>query len=149
MKEGDKEETVFNMVNSMLLRIHQSGHLAELESERLALVKEGLEVYRGIRGELKEGIPFWPLGLSHFSDTWVCLGMDCGEKIYLAVWRRELKDGESETIEIPVIRAAGQKKELQCIYPNYSDSPYQWDCENGIAKITLEKDYMARLYCLK
>lgn len=149
MKEGDIEETVFNMVNSMLLRIHQSGHLAELSLERLDLVKEGLAVYRDIRGELKEGIPFWPLGLSHFSDTWVCLAMDCGEMIYLAVWRRELKDGESDTIQIPIERAKGQQRELQCIYPSYSESPYQWDAEEGIASITLEKDYMARLYCLK
>ena len=32
MRDGDEEETIFNMVNAMLLRIHQSGHLAELES---------------------------------------------------------------------------------------------------------------------
>ena len=31
----------------MLLRIHQSGHLAELPSERLALVKEGMLISGG------------------------------------------------------------------------------------------------------
>lgn len=32
-----KEETVFNMVNAMLLRIHQSGHLAKLDEMRFGL----------------------------------------------------------------------------------------------------------------
>ena len=30
MRQGDKEEVIYNMVNAMLFRIHQSGHLAEL-----------------------------------------------------------------------------------------------------------------------
>ena len=28
MRTGDREETVYNMVNALLNRIHQSGHLA-------------------------------------------------------------------------------------------------------------------------
>ena len=44
LREGDREEVVFNMVNAMLLRIHQSGHLAELTQERRDLVKEALDI---------------------------------------------------------------------------------------------------------
>ena len=40
LMEGDKEEVAFNMVNAMLLRIHQSGHLAKISDERRAMVKE-------------------------------------------------------------------------------------------------------------
>ena len=40
LRDGDREETAFNMVSAMLLRVHQSGHLAELTPERLQLVKE-------------------------------------------------------------------------------------------------------------
>ena len=46
LREGDREEVVFNMVNAMLLRIHQSGHLAELTQERRDLVKEALDIYK-------------------------------------------------------------------------------------------------------
>ncbi len=49
LREGDREEVVFNMVNAMLLRIHQSGHLAELTQERRDLVKEALDIYKTIR----------------------------------------------------------------------------------------------------
>ena len=51
LKEGDSEEAVFNMVNAMLLRIHQSGHLAEISKERFALVKEGIAYYKKIRAD--------------------------------------------------------------------------------------------------
>ena len=40
MVSGDKEEVVFNMINAMMLRIHQSGHLVNIEPERKALVKK-------------------------------------------------------------------------------------------------------------
>ena len=30
LRDGTVEETIFNMVSAVLLRIHQSGHLAEL-----------------------------------------------------------------------------------------------------------------------
>ncbi|MCK8488725.1 hypothetical protein M0651_16225 [Paenibacillus sp. MBLB2552] len=37
------------MVNVMLLRIHHSGHSAEISKERLALVDEGIHFYKKIR----------------------------------------------------------------------------------------------------
>jgi len=71
LTEGDKEEVIFNMVNALLLRIHQSGHLVNLSEERKTLVKEALDYYKPIRDDIKKSLPFWPLGLSKFSDTWV------------------------------------------------------------------------------
>ena len=53
MRQGDKEEVIYNMINAMLLRIHQSGHLAQLPAERLALVKEGIACYKTIRQDIK------------------------------------------------------------------------------------------------
>ena len=37
-KDGEDEDVICNMVNALLLRVHQSGHLALLAPERLALV---------------------------------------------------------------------------------------------------------------
>ena len=42
LRDGTKEEVIFNMVNALLLRIHQSGHLAEISPERFELVKREL-----------------------------------------------------------------------------------------------------------
>lgn len=75
LREGDREEVVFNMVNAMLLRIHQSGHLAELTQERRDLVKEALDIYKTIRKDIKNSVPIWPIGLSQFHDEWTCLGL--------------------------------------------------------------------------
>ena len=75
LTQGDKEEVVYNMINAILLRIHQSGHLVNLGDERFALVKEALSYYKEIRNDIKEALPFWPLGLSQYKDPWVCLGL--------------------------------------------------------------------------
>ena len=86
LKEGDREEVIFNMVNAMLLRIHQSGHLAEISPERRKLVKEGLDCYKRIRQDLRTGLPFWPLGLPKFGDSWVSLGLQMRRRRNL-IWQ--------------------------------------------------------------
>lgn len=150
LREGDREEVVFNMINAMLLRIHQSGHLAELSSERFDLVKEGLEVYKSIREDLKSGVPFWPLGLSHFQDRWVCLGMDCEDRIYLAVWRRECRtDCERDsTVVLQLGEKYGKINSMDCIYPSYSESAYYFDKAEQEVRVTLEQDNTARLFVI-
>ncbi len=94
LREGDEEEAVFNMVNAMLLRIHQSGHLAQMDASRKALVHEGIRVHLDIVDELKDGVPFWPLGLADFERSTFALGIDCRERRYLAVWN--VSDEEEE-----------------------------------------------------
>lgn len=143
LAQGDKEEVVFNMVNAMLLRIHQSGHLANLSPERKALVKEALDVYKSIRQELKTGLPIWPLGLSDYSDEWVSFGLTCNKTIYLAVWRRE---GENHTINLPVPSLEGQEVKVSCVYPAYSEVPYHWEKQRSSLGVTISGDYMARLF---
>ncbi|MFQ9396014.1 MAG: hypothetical protein ACLR2E_20845 [Lachnospiraceae bacterium] len=68
------------MVSAMLLRIHQSGHLAKLDEERKALVKQALSVYKTIRPDIRVSRPFWPLGLAGYSDEIVSLGLSSKEK---------------------------------------------------------------------
>ncbi len=89
LRDGDCEEVIFNMVNAILLRIHQSGHLAEMSQERMAYIKEGIRYHQRICRDLTGGLPFWPIGLASFSDEYYCTGVDCGKKIYIAVWRTE------------------------------------------------------------
>lgn len=59
MKGGGREEAVFNMCNALMQRIHQSGHLAEIPEEDFTLVKEALDYYKTIRGDIKRALPFW------------------------------------------------------------------------------------------
>lgn len=145
MTSGDREEVVFNMVNAMLLRIHQSGHLGYIEPERMALVKEALDVYKKIRGDIKTALPFWSLGLSKFSDEWVSLGLKCEGKAYLAVWRRE---SAKDTCELPVDFLKGKDVKIECIYPSFSEDKFAFNKNTGAVTVRLEKQYTARLFKL-
>ena len=140
-----KEETVFNLVSAMLLRIHQSGHLAKLDTERKNLVKEGISVYKEIRKDIPKAVPFWPIGLSSFSDEWSAMGLRNENKYYLAVWRRE---GNNTECKLPIKELAGSDVKVKKIYPSFGDESYQWSKEEGCLKVTFEKEKMARLFCL-
>lgn len=120
MRAGDEEETIFNMVNAMLLRIHQSGYLAELSPARLQLVREGIACHMEIVDQLKDGLPFWPLSLGNFGDEWLCAGVDCGETAYLAVWHT--KAGESECC-IPL----NGWRRVECVYPTDRHTDLRFD----------------------
>ena len=92
MRQGNKEEVIYNMINAMLVRIHQSGHLAELPQERTDLIKEGIACYKNIRGDIKKALPFLPLDIADNEDLWVCGGLQTDRKAYLAVWKREMEE---------------------------------------------------------
>jgi alpha-galactosidase len=143
LTQGDKEEVVFNMVNAMLLRIHQSGHLAEISGERKELVKEALNYYKTIRKDIKAAVPFWPLGLSKFSDAWVSLGLRSGNKIYLAVWRR---NSEKDTCSLPITDLAGEKVSVKCAYPSFGECEYSWNEGKSSLTVKLPKQFTARLF---
>ncbi len=146
MPEEDlREETIFNMVNAMLLRIHQSGHLASLDAERKRLVKEGIRVYKSIREDLADMVPFWPLGLADYEDVWVSMGLKSGEKAYLAVWKR--KEGVGE-VELPLDEEMCRERKLRlhCIYPVESETEYQYDAVKNVIKVKTAKKRMGRLF---
>lgn len=145
MTSGDKEEVVFNMVNAMLLRIHQSGHLGYIGEERRALVKEAISVYKTIRGDIREAVPFWSLGTSKFSDEWISLGLRLDGRAYLAVWRRE---GASNTCVLPVEFFKGKNVKVECIYPGFNEYPFAFSKEKGTVSVKFDKPYTARLFRL-
>ena len=130
----------------MLLRIHQSGHLAKISDERKDLVKEALDYYKSIRQDIKNALPFWPLGLSKFSDSWVCLGLKAEDKIYLAVWRRK---SSSDYIKIPVNYTDNKNVTVKCTYPSYEECEYSWNKNNKTLTVKLEKEFSARLFEIK
>lgn len=140
-----QEETVFNMVNAMLLRIHQSGHLAKLDAARKELVKEGIQTYKKIRADIAVSLPFWPLGLSSYSDEWSVLGLRCGDKRYLAVWRR---NGNQSAISIPIKEWKGRQAEARMIYPGFGEESYEWNSNEGTLCAVFERENMARLFVL-
>lgn len=163
-KQG-REEVIYNMINAMLLRIHQSGHLAELSPERKELVKEGIRIYKRIRGDIKSALPFWPLGIAENTHKWLCAGLRVtgGEgKVYLAVWKREMEgktDNRPETEEenclsIPLERlghmegfSQGSGFQVKILYPEKEPVPFLQ--EGNRLKVWLEEPVMARLFVIE
>lgn len=145
LETGDKSEVIFNMVNAILLRIHQSGHLANLSEERMELVQEALNYYKEIRTSLKVALPFWPLGLSTFEDEWVCLGMKTEKQIFLAVWKREASRSK---LTIPISYLKGKEVKVCVGYPKNEPCSYEWNKSSGKLTIEIPDSMTARLFQL-
>lgn len=143
LTEGDDEEVIYNMVNAMLLRIHQSGHLVNLSEERMSLVKEALDYYKGMRMDIKTALPFWPLGLSTYQDTWISLGLKNNNKTYVGVWRR---NSSSNKCVLPLKHLKGKQVDVSCGYPKIENCQYQWNMEEGNLTVLLPNPVSARLF---
>lgn len=148
MAAGDEEETVFNMVNTMLLRIHQSGHLTELAPERLQLVHEGISCYKKIRLDIPTALPAWPLGLADTLDSWMALALQAGSRIWLAVWRRY---GDEENCSIPLEKVVpqGGKCRVTLAYPEKAlreNLEYAYVETDRKLHVTFRQPVMARLF---
>lgn len=146
-RDGDEEETIYNMVNTLLLRIHQSGHLAELSDERKKLVKEGIAYYKAIRGDIRKALPVWPIGYADNLDSWLAFVLKTEEKAYMAVWRR----GGEEERDISLLRIFdGQEpREVSLAYPKESmrqNCVWEYKRNKGILKIKYKQPVMARLF---
>jgi alpha-galactosidase len=135
LKDGDLEETAFNMVNALLLRVHQSGHLANLAPERLALVRDGIDCHLTLCEAVKEGVPFWPLGLASTSDDYFCLGMDCGDSLYLAVWN---VSEQAQEITVPLQNYLRAGTNVTCLYPQSLSTQYAWDAQAQALSVNLQ-----------
>ena len=161
MRQGDKEEVIYNMVNSMLLRIHQSGHLAELPEERIQLVTEGIECYKKLRSDIKRSVPFLPLDIADNEDMWLCGGIQVEDKAYLAVWKRQMEGKNNQrrkslgqtcsdnsfTIPLNSLPFVKDEATVSCIYP--SNEPVQFSVQNNELTVCFDKPVMARLFEIK
>ena len=141
--EAEEEEAVFNMVNAMLGRVHQSGFLNQLPKVNFERVKEGIACYKSIRQEIKDALPRFPLGLVGFDAPWAAAALDCGNHWYLSVWR---KDGDNDTQEIPIVIPEEKHVEVSCIYPANLPVEYEFDNDKKVLRVTLEQKKRARVF---
>ncbi len=139
---ADDEETVFNMVNALLLRIHQSGRIHEIGPSSLALVKEGIAYYKTIRNLLRHGQPIWPLGLARFGAPWASFGLVSGKITFLALWRFV---GKQHTIDIPLPQLRCHKPQISVGFLAQAVPFWKWNDKTGILSVTLVQEHTARL----
>lgn len=143
LNADDAEETIFNMVNVLLLRIHQSGHLFRLGETCQELIREAISWYQATREDRREALPFWPLGFGTYYDVWTALGMKGRKKSYLAVWRR---GGEEASCRLPLPDCRGKDIRVRCAYPAERPMDFVWDAQKAELTVTFPEAFMARLF---
>jgi alpha-galactosidase len=140
-KGCDINETSFNMVSSMLCRIHQSGNLSQLSAQNFNLVQEGLNIYKQLLAPIiPKSIPYFPLGLPSMQDSIspIALGMMSDKTNFLSVWRLA---GKNEVI-IPI-----KNKNLNLVYPKNLNIKSM--AVDGGIKIIFPDKYMAAIFELQ
>ncbi len=139
LANATKEETTFNMVNSILHRVYLAGRIDKIDDDCLNLVKEAIQINKSLAEVIQNGMPIFPLGLNKYDAPYVCYGLKYLNKIYLAVWNIE-QEGK---IEID-LNAYGVKK-MEVVYPKSLQTDYAF--ENGTLKIESQNIPFARLFC--
>lgn len=131
------EETVFNMVNCMLFRIHQSGHLANLPDDRLILIKQAIEIYKNIRENISRALPLFLSDLNYYDAPYLAYGLDLGEKVYVAVWN--LDNLEDNIVNFPF-----KISSAKVLYPKSIKTDFAFGDEN--LNFAPSQKYQARLF---
>ncbi|KAL5333156.1 glycoside hydrolase superfamily [Aspergillus crustosus] len=144
--EWDDETNALTVMNSLLGRIHLSGRLDILSPHQFNIIKDGMDVYRAIRGDLPTAHAFWPLGLPHWHDDWLALGFAAaqGGRAYVAVWRR----GGADEIHLPVSRWKGRNVKVEFLYPVALGAETEWKRDEGVLRVKVPAELCARLFRL-
>lgn len=142
LRHGDREEVIFNMVNAMLLRIHQSGHMVDIDDARFALVKEGIATYKTLRADIPQAHPFWPQGIPNLESPWFSFALVAANVCYVSVWRMDGPDQHS--VDFPQL--AGQEKRAELIYPRDEVCEHVWFDSIGRLSVVLPNRYSARVF---
>lgn len=142
LAEASREEVIFNMVNALLLRVHQSGRIHELPPRRLKLIREAIDYYKSIRSIIPTSTPIWPLGLARFGSNWAAFGLVCKTMTFLAVWRF---DSKSKEITIPLPQFAGRSLNIKSGFPAVKSPFWKWSSKRGELRIRLNHPFTARI----
>jgi alpha-galactosidase len=137
--EDDSEHVIFNMVNGLLLRPYVSGMVWKLSERSMSLLHEGITLYKRIRNDVKEGIPYWPLGFNMLHDDVLAYGLNCNNKAYLSVFAIK-----SDTAEIPLNFTGKKITSVNVIYPASVSCDFNYD--NKTLKIHMPQAKAARLF---
>ncbi|WP_371584100.1 alpha-galactosidase [Streptomyces sp. NBC_01314] len=140
----DDDLITFTLGGALLGRIHLSGHLDRMTERQLGLVRDAVDAYKSIRGDLAQAVPFWPLGLPGWTDEWLALGLRVpdGDGLgpsYVSVWRR---GGDAE-VRLPVRHLAGRGATVrtEILHPSAAraDSTAVWDPAAGELRVSVPR----------
>jgi alpha-galactosidase len=151
--EWSDDEITFALSSALLCRLHLSGHIDRMSDSQQQLVADAISAYKLIRPDLATAIPFWPLGLPGWVDSWLALGMRAELVTYVVVWHREPIAGASERtkgadhhrIVLPVAHLRHKQILAEVLYPPDRDGELAWNAPRGELIVTLPDVPSARL----
>jgi alpha-galactosidase len=116
--QDEHEHVIINMVHGILLRPSVSGIVWNMSEDSMAILREGISTYKSIRSEVKQMVPFFPLGFNRVNSRQLAYGVRNERKAYLAVFTVH-----GDTAEIPL---AGRGKILSAkvIYPGKAECTF-------------------------
>ena len=139
--EFSADEIAFTMVNALLGRVHLSGHLDRMSAPQRELVAEAVHAYKeSLRPAIGHSVPFWPLGLPRWDDSWVALGLRGPGGSHLAVWHRGEGGGaDTGALTLPLPHLRGARLTPRVLYPRATGNGTGagWDAEAGTLTVTL------------
>jgi alpha-galactosidase len=149
LESGDREEAIFNMVSSLLMRIHLAGEIWAISDEQSDAVREAIALYKDrIRADIPRAIPFYPLGRPTIeqTDTFNAFGLYRADtnSAWLAVWRLDSKENQ---VQLPLPQGVADLSKVQQVYPAQPQAPLS--CSDGILTVELPQPYSARLFELR
>lgn len=157
--EDDIEHIRYNVVNGILLRPYISGLVWNLSEEGLAALREGIDVYKEIRGRIPSMVPLFPLGFSTINSPVMAYGLrekrtggsspdisgnGSPRRAYLSVFTPL-----TDTAEIPLTslkRDGSRITGVRVLYPRESACEYSYDDMSGVLKVKMPHAKCARLF---
>jgi alpha-galactosidase len=144
------QEIIFTMCGALLGRIHLSGHIDQMSEAQRRLVADAVDVYKRIRADLPGALPFWPLGLPGWADSWLALGLRTPAAAYVIAWHRgrgaagpEVAQfagdpvGDPAEAGLPVPFLRGRPAVPEVLYPRVDRPPVSWDQNRGEVTVAL------------
>ena len=138
-------EIAFTLCGALLGRVHLSGHIDQMSARQQRLVADAVDVYKRIRADLAGALPFWPLGLPGWADSWLALGMRAATAAYVIAWRRGPAvgprggpagtDPAEMALRVDCLRRPPATAEV--LYPRAGQPPVSWDPGRGELSIVL------------
>ncbi|MFC4503541.1 MULTISPECIES: alpha-galactosidase [Streptomyces] len=147
------DEIAFTLTGALLGRVHLSGFLNLMSDEQFDLVRSAIRAYKDIRPEISGALPFWPLGLPAWEDTWIAHGLRGQDSTYLTVWRREPDVGGGETAQsrhgrnepvddrctLALPRLRGAHVHPTVLHPATADAAAEWHAADGKLTVSLPR----------
>ena len=132
------DEIAFTLCGALLGRMHLSGHLNRMTDAQRQLVADAVAAYKSIRPDLREAVPFWPLGLPGWTDTWLALGMRTPRTSRILVWRRPPINQTEDQVILPMPHLRGTAATARVSYPD-ATATAAWNAEHGELTVTLPR----------